>query len=87
MFLGDNDFNTSVITVIFSANENQDNPRRIQPANIMIVDDAVDEAQEQKFIAFLQVKDAIKPSLIDNTLRNISICTIIDNESKCFKII
>ncbi len=68
--------------MIFPDDEILDSPHNFRPANIGIVDDNIDEADEQRLIAYLQVVDAINPDLIDTTRRNISILTIIDNDSK-----
>lgn len=52
------------------------------PANIPIVDDKIDEANEQNFIAYMEVVDAVNFDLIRSDARNISTCTIVDDDCK-----
>ena len=48
----------------------------------MVVDDKIDEADEQFFIAYLDVVSAINFGLIRTDERNTSICIIEDNDRK-----
>ena len=75
------DFNTAVIDVTFPSDERRASPIADVPSPIMIVDDLVDEAEEQFFIAYLQIIEAVEPNLITLTRAN-STCIIVDNDGK-----
>ena len=74
-----NDFNATTFNVTFPADEftNIADVLRL----IRIVDDETDEAQEQVFIIFLEVLDAVNFDLITIT-RSTSFGRIIDNDGE-----
>ena len=74
-----NDFNATAFNVIFPADEIVNIPDVLRL--IRIVDDEIDEAQEQDFIIFLEVLDAVNFDLITVT-RDTSFGRIIDNDGE-----
>ena len=76
------DFNNSVHEMVFPADERDPLPTLIMRADIPIVNDDIDEADEQQFIVFLEIINATDLSRVDNSLRNITICKIIDDDCK-----
>lgn len=76
------DFNTTVFTVLFPADENMSTPISEVLAPISVVDDDIDEAEEQVFIAFLEVVDAVTLGSLSTGPRNVAECIIVDNDSK-----
>ena len=77
---GQPDFNNTVITVVFEPDE--DVADNVQSVPIPIVDDLINEATEQVFIARLNLVDSLIPNLIDLTDRNATLCRIRDNDGK-----
>jgi len=63
-----------------------DLPKRFQPASIDIMDDSTDEADNQFFLAHLQLLSATRPELINLSVMNTRNCTITDNDSEFFKL-
>lgn len=76
-----NDFNTTVFEVTFPVDEGSSFIVDI-PADISIADDEVDEAEMQYFIAYLEILDAVNFDLI-NIAREVTYCSIIDNDGEC----
>ena len=74
-----NDFDNSVLTITFQADEN--NPISDIPLRVPITDDAINEADEQDFVVVLNLTDSINPALT-RLLRVSSLCRIIDNDRK-----
>ena len=73
-----NDFNNSVITAIFPADEGLD-PITDLNVPIPVFNDNVDEADDQFFIAHLVLVNATNRNLI-NITRAASSCIIVDND-------
>lgn len=80
--LDEADFSGSPIDITFPADEGAEGPIHAVQVPVLIVDDDVNEALLQIFIAHLEVISAADISLVYNTDRNTSICEIIDNDSK-----
>ena len=74
------DFNTTIFNVTFPSDEGH-LPIADVPAPIMIVDDPIDEAEEQFFIVYMQIIEAVEPNMITVTRAN-STCIIVDNDGK-----
>ena len=74
-----NDFNDTVIRIVFEADE--DLPVNDMSAPIAIFDDPINEAAEQAFIVQLKLISSTN-SLSDLTERPASLCRIIDNDRK-----
>jgi len=75
------DFNTAIFNVTFPSDERRASPIADVPSPIMIVDDEIDEAEEQFFIVYLEIIEAVEPNLITITRAN-STCIIVDNDGK-----
>jgi len=75
-------FDPAVLTFIFPADEFEPSPISTIPAPIPIVDDSVNEATEQAFVALLRVANAPNPGLLSNDVINISTCVIVDNDGE-----
>ena len=71
-----------MIEITYPVDEGLPSPIPNVRASIPVVDDTIDEADEQQFIAFLEVTDAINLSNVDNSVRNITICRIDDDDRK-----
>lgn len=69
-----------MITITFEADETGPQEFDIQ-VNIPIVDDSIDEAREQVFVASLDIVSAFDLSTITIT-RQDSLCGIIDNDGE-----
>ena len=76
------DFDTTVLTVTFPADELEPAPITSISVPINITDDDINEAEEQLFVVHLTIVEANDLSLIDNEDRNVSIGSIIDNDRK-----
>lgn len=74
-----NDFNDTVIRIVFEADE--DLAINDMSAPIAIFDDSINEAAEQAFIVQLKLINSTN-SLSDLTERPASLCRIIDNDRK-----
>ena len=74
-----NDFDNSVLTITFQADEN--NPIFDIPLHVPITDDAINEADEQDFVVVLNLTDSKNPALT-RLPRVSSLCRIIDNDRK-----
>ena len=81
------DFDGTVLEIVFPADEGLPSPIFNVRADIPVINDDIDEAHEQQFIAFLEVINATNPSTssVSNNFspRNISICRINDDDCKC----
>ena len=82
------DFDGTILEIVFPADESLPSPIFNVRADIPVVDDLIDEAHEQQFIAFLEVVNATNTSTsssVSNNFspRNISICRINDDDCKC----
>ena len=75
------DFNNSVITVRFDADELSSTPQTTRRVPIPIIDDAIDENSEEIFIINLKVSDSITPGGIRVTRRT-SVGRIVDNDGE-----
>ena len=75
------DFNSTVIVITFPADESGPMNNSLS-APIAVVDDQINEAREQQFYIVLTVVAAVNPAAINTTLRNSSLCMIIDNDRK-----
>ena len=82
-FSDENDFSTNEIAVEFFADEPLESNVLRLPADIVIIDDEVNEAGVQYFVAHLEVVEAVNIQLIQIS-RSITDCLIIDNDSKFF---
>ena len=71
------DFDGSALNVTFPADEGE--PLNVFDAFINIFDDEVDEAEQQCFITYLELLDAVDFSLITITL-DTALCIIEDND-------
>ena len=69
------------MNITFPANENMLRPITEVQADVTIVDDEINEADEQQFIVFLEVVSGIDTSHI-RIVQNMSICHIIDDDRK-----
>ena len=72
------DFNGSALNVTFPADESTPFDNVID-VFINIFDDEVDEAEEQCFITYLELLDAVDLNLIEITL-DTALCIIVDND-------
>ena len=75
----ENDFNTTVRLVTFPADEGM-NPMTDVIVPLPIVNDEINEACDQFFIAHLEAVSTIKILTIE---RSVSTCIIVDNDRKC----
>ena len=75
------DFNTTVIEVAFPSDANLGTSLADVDAPIRVKDDTKDEADNQFFIVYLELVDAINPSTI-NIERDTATIIIVDNDSK-----
>ena len=82
------DFNDTPLEIVFPADEGLPSLIFNVRADIPVVDDNIDEAHEQQFIAFLEVINATNPNL--SLVRNTTICRINDDDCKtlcnCYKL-
>lgn len=76
---GNNDFNNTVLDVVFPADEHTSMPTEYVLISIPVVDDKINEA-EQQFVVPFEIADAVSTALIDISHRNISTCSITDND-------
>ena len=74
------DFDGTPLEIVFPADEGLPSPIFNVKADIPVVNDNIDEAHEQQFIAFLEVINATKPNLF--LVRNTTICRINDDDCK-----
>ena len=74
------DFDNTVIRVTFDPDELEDSDERAAP--IRIFNDAVNEANEQVFVAQLRLISSTNPASIGLDTRPASLCRIIDDDSK-----
>ena len=52
------------------------------PAAIFVVDDKVNEATRQYFVGVLSLVGSINQSAVSLRMRNVTLCTIVDNDRK-----
>ena len=83
LFSDSDDFDTTVFTVVYPADEGQDSITQID-AFIPVMDDDIDENEEQTFIVFFEVINATNIDLIVETeeSRSHAVCRIIDDDRK-----
>ena len=74
------DFNNTVIRITFAADAGTFNDVKIAP--IAIVDDLINEATEQVFIAQLRLISSVNPGSVDLTIQLATLCRITDDDSK-----
>ena len=75
------DFDGTVINIIYPVDEGLASPIANVSAFIPVVDDPIDEADEQQFIAYLEITDATNLGGV-GTGRNVTICRIDDDDGK-----
>ena len=75
------DFNGTVINITYPVDEGLASPIANVSLSIPVVDDPIDEADEQQFIAYLEITNATNPGGV-GTGRNITICRIRDDDGK-----
>lgn len=80
MFPDEADFDTTIQTVTFPADEFS--PLTSVSATIGVTDDDINEADEQLLVAYLEAVQAVDMSMLDNTEHNTSLCRIVDNDRK-----
>ena len=81
IFTEEADFDGTVLEIVFPADENLSRSIFELPADILVVDDEINEAGAQQFIVSLRVFSALNISLVQIE-KNTSICNIIDDDSK-----
>lgn len=75
------DFNSTVLTLTFQADENSSTPTNDIELRVPIADDAINEANEQDFVVILNLTNSVNPAL--TVLPRVSsLCRIIDNDRK-----
>ena len=75
------DFDTTVLTVTFPADEAESSLVLSVPAPILVVNDELNEAPEQFFIVHMELEDAINTALVEEQ-RTVATCAIQDNDGK-----
>lgn len=80
-FSGNDDFDGTMKSITFPADGVDSMLNFIMDAPVAIVDDEINEAQ-QFFVVLMEVVDAVNPKLLNNADRNISMCTILDNDGE-----
>ena len=75
-----NDFNSSLISVVFEADEGEQ-VTYTRTVNISITDDDINEATDQYFVVTMDIAKAENRSMIMTT-RESSLCVIFDNDRK-----
>ena len=76
------DFNSTVIRIMFAPDEDEVENVNVAAAPIAIVDDLINEATEQVFVVMLQLISSANPGSIDLTVRQVSLCRILDDDGK-----
>ena len=76
------DFNSSVITITFDADEDAEVSEL--GARIPIIDDAINEAVDKSFVVQLSLVSSLNPAGVDISVRPTSLGRIIDNDRKYF---
>ena len=76
-----NDFDDTVLTITFQADENNPVIDNDILLSIPINDDAINEANEQDFVVILNLAHSVNPALV-TFFRASSLCCIIDNDGK-----
>ena len=74
------DFNSSVITITFDADEDAEISE--VGASIPIINDVINEAVEQLFVIQLSLVSSLNPARVDTSDRSASLGRIIDNDRK-----
>ena len=77
------DFNNSIITITFDADEDAAISEKRAP--VPIFDDAINEAIEQYFVVQLSLASSLNPAGVDISSRAASLGRIIDNDRKCIQ--
>lgn len=80
--IGGSDYDETIREVIFPADEGEESSMNDITANIQIIDDGVDENLNQDFLVIMEVAEAVDWDLIDDTVNNFTICTIVDNDGE-----
>ena len=82
----ENDFNSTVLVVMFPADENSPRPISEIDVPIPIFDDDVDEAESQFFYTIFEVLNATNPDLVQLREQNftVAMCSIRDNDSEYY---
>jgi len=70
---------TTTYTVTFPADELAA-PVPLVNFEVLVIDDKKNEAQEQFFVITLELVNATNPSLIDLSVRQVSVCIVVDND-------
>ena len=74
------DFNNTNITLVFEPDE--DGEVLEKSTSIFVIDDAINEATEQVFVAELILVSSLDPITVDLSVRPSTLCRIIDNDRK-----
>ena len=77
------DFNNSIITITFEADELEAAAINEIRTPIPIIDDVINEAVEQFFVVQLSLVSSQNPAGVDTSFRSTSLGRIIDNDRKC----
>ena len=77
------DFNNSIITITFEADEFEAEAIIEIFTPIPIFDDVINEAVEQFFVVQLSLVSSQNPAGVDSSFRSASLGRIIDNDRKC----
>lgn len=83
ILLDENDFEMAAVILTFLPDE-FDLTQQL-PAPIEIFNDDIDENREQLFAVTLSVLDAANLDLVDNSINNVSLCRIKDDDRKVEK--
>ena len=75
------DFDSTVINITYPVDEGLPSPIANVRASIPVVDDPIDEADEQQFIAYFEITNATNLDGVYTGL-NITICRIDDDDGK-----
>ena len=78
--LGLDDFNNTVLTVTFEADEDSEISELRAP--ILTLDDVINEANEQVLVIQLSLVSSLNPAGVDISTRSASLGRIIDNDRK-----
>ena len=82
IILGGSDYNETIFEVTFPADEGEEFSINEITAGIQIIDDDIDENLKQHFVVIMEVAGAVNMDLISDTVENVTMCTIVDNDGK-----
>lgn len=78
----EDDFDGTVLTIMFPADEDEPSPITSLPVPIAIADDVINEAEVQFFLTYMEVINTTNRALLDSQQQNFSRCVIADNDCK-----